>query len=257
MNDLFKRVMSGIIGLLLLIIIIHKGGLILSTAIFLVSIIGIRELFGAFEKIDIFPNHIIGLTSTFLIFANYTAGNRFYGLVIFISLILLMSQLLINKKASISGLSVTLLGFFYIPIMLFHLMLMDKYFIYMTFIIAFGSDTFAYFVGNLFGKNKLAPQISPNKTIEGAIGGVFGSILLVVLYSLVTKTSSSINYAILGGLGSIISQTGDLIASKIKRLTGIKDYGFIMPGHGGILDRFDSIIFVAPFVYYYALYFVK
>lgn len=118
---------------------------------------------------------------------------------------------------------------------------------------AWGSDTCALFAGMLFGKHKLAPVVSPKKTIEGAVGGVLGATLLMVLVVLLYNKFTPIDIPIwaavlLGAVGAVIGQLGDLAFSVIKRHTGIKDYGHIFPGHGGVLDRFDSVVFVAPVV---------
>ena len=126
------------------------------------------------------------------------------------------------------------------------------FFLIMTVVIAFGTDTFAYFSGMLFGKHKLIPSVSPKKTVEGAIGGTLLSTLAFVgcgyLYAyLYPDVRVRLPALILCGfLLAIVSQLGDLVASYIKRASGIKDYGGIFPGHGGVLDRFDSIIAVAP-----------
>lgn len=120
-------------------------------------------------------------------------------------------------------------------------------------VVAFSSDAFALFAGMAFGKHKLAPQLSPKKTVEGAIGGFFGAIAMILLYGLVLQTWGGLTvcYPILatyGALGSVLSQLGDLFFSYIKRQYGIKDYGNVFPGHGGVLDRFDSVIFCAPLI---------
>lgn len=136
--------------------------------------------------------------------------------------------------------------------------------------IAWGGDVMAYFSGYFFGKHKLAPKLSPKKTIEGAIGGVLGSVIFAVLmlfaYSQIKSIVEirNVDYAItatkyvvlaiIAALGSGIGMLGDLFASAIKRQCGIKDYGYIMPGHGGVLDRFDSILLVAPFISFMADY---
>ncbi|MBC7960212.1 MAG: phosphatidate cytidylyltransferase, partial [Vallitaleaceae bacterium] len=137
-------------------------------------------------------------------------------------------------------------------------------FVWLVFLIGFGSDTFAYFVGKALGKHKLVPGLSPNKTVEGALGGMIGAVLLTAGYGYVLFLNgtfadlSKIGWlALLGGLGSIVSIIGDLVASAIKRQTGIKDFGNLLPGHGGIIDRFDSNIFTAPFVYYIMILFIQ
>lgn len=126
-------------------------------------------------------------------------------------------------------------------------------FIFVPFIFAFLSDTGAYFAGYFFGKHKLAPIISPKKTIEGVVGGVVGAVVGMVVYCLILKSyfDFQVNYVfavIYGLIGSVAAVFGDLSFSAIKRQTGIKDYGNLIPGHGGILDRFDSMTVVAPLV---------
>lgn len=128
-----------------------------------------------------------------------------------------------------------------------------KFLVLMPFLAAWGSDTCALFAGMLFGKHKLAPVISPKKTIEGAAGGVVGSTVLMVIYATAMNhffgvEMSMVSAVLIGIFGSILGQIGDLSFSIIKRNYGIKDYSHLLPGHGGILDRFDSVIFVAPVV---------
>ena len=126
--------------------------------------------------------------------------------------------------------------------------------VWFVFIAAWGSDTGAYFVGRTIGKRKLAPKLSPKKTVEGAIGGIIIAAGLLVLYGFILNSQNIFNLTttdyialgIFGATGAVLGQAGDLFASSIKRRIGIKDYGKIIPGHGGVLDRFDSILFTAP-----------
>lgn len=137
------------------------------------------------------------------------------------------------------------------------------YLVWMIFVSSWISDTFAYFTGVLLGKHKLAPVLSPKKSIEGSIGGVTGSAAAGALFGYIfsTKVGQEINLiivcAILGALGSVISQIGDLAASAIKRNYDIKDYGTLIPGHGGIMDRFDSVIVTAPIIYFLVYYMIR
>ena len=124
-----------------------------------------------------------------------------------------------------------------------------QYHVWLIFLSAWGCDTCAYCVGMLFGKHKMAPVLSPKKSVEGAIGGVAGAFVLGIIYAALTNGPIFI-YALICGIGALISMVGDLTASAIKRNMDIKDYGRLIPGHGGILDRFDSIIFTAPMIYY-------
>ena len=139
-------------------------------------------------------------------------------------------------------------------LLLLRLMPMGKALVFLPLCISFGSDTFALFAGMLFGKHKLAPYVSPKKTVEGGIGGLLGGVIGMTLFKFVSGIFMDIplswtGVVLLGILGSVISQIGDLSFSVIKREFGVKDYGRLLPGHGGILDRFDSVTFVAPFVW--------
>ena len=127
----------------------------------------------------------------------------------------------------------------------------------LIFISSWMTDTGAYFVGSFMGKHKLIPDVSPKKTVEGAIGGVVVCMLSCFVYSMILNyidrdplvNMQTATFVVVGMTASVLSQLGDLVASSIKRDTGIKDFGDIFPGHGGFLDRFDSVMFVAPVVY--------
>lgn len=252
MKELGIRVTSGLIGIILLIFIVFKGGLFLSLSVYIISMIGIRELYKAMEKIQIKPIYVLGYLWTTGLFLNTLVEFNYFELILSLTTILLLILIVLKEKIEVKDISMTILGMIYIPFLLFHVVKLDgsKY-IWLIFIISFGTDTFAYTAGNLFGKNKLCPKVSPNKTIEGSIGGIIGSSILVIIFSLYFKLGPLWKLIGLAIICSVLAQLGDLVASRIKRLTGIKDYGFIMPGHGGALDRFDSIIFTAPVIYYY------
>lgn len=252
MKDLSKRTFSGLIGLILLIYIVLSGGYLLYFSIYILSLVGLREFYKAIENIEIKPVYLVGYLGSTGLFINFMTRNKYLGIVITSLIISLLILIVINKNVSIQDISITILGMFYIPFLFYHIIYLEntKY-IWLVFIIAFGTDTFAYISGNVFGKNKLCPSISPKKTIEGFIGGIVGSTSLLIIYSMYFDLNPLWKMIILSMICSIASQLGDLTASKIKRVSGIKDYGFIMPGHGGVLDRFDSIMFTAPIIYYY------
>ncbi|MBQ9979494.1 MAG: phosphatidate cytidylyltransferase [Oscillospiraceae bacterium] len=147
---------------------------------------------------------------------------------------------------------------FFIPMFLSALLaLMDaregRFLLFFPFIIAFSSDTGAFFTGKYMGRRKLAPLLSPNKTVEGSIGGIVASVIAMLIYGIIMMLPFGL-YVRIGSIiicaviGAVAGQFGDLVFSCIKRQAGIKDYGNLMPGHGGILDRFDSVIFVTPLV---------
>lgn len=164
-------------------------------------------------------------------------------------------------------------GFFeliYAPVLLSFLFIIREgwqhgiYLVWLVFLCSWGSDTCAYCVGVLFGKHKMAPKLSPKKSIEGGIGGVVGAALLFGLYTYFVINPFSaehiqmdlIGAMCLGAIGALVSMIGDLAASAIKRDYEIKDYGKLIPGHGGIMDRFDSVIIVAPIIFF-GLVFIK
>ncbi len=158
-------------------------------------------------------------------------------------------------------------GVFYVAVMLsyvYQIRMLERgaYIVWLVFLCSWGCDTCAYCVGVLFGKHKMSPKLSPKKSVEGAVGGVVGSVLLTFLYVWIFRSAMDVtlNEAVIlsaiSGVGALISMVGDLTASAIKRNYEIKDYGNLIPGHGGILDRFDSVIFTAPIIYYLAVYFV-
>ena len=154
-------------------------------------------------------------------------------------------------------------SFLYGPVMLSFLYLIregfptGKYLVWLVFLCSWGSDTCAYVVGVLFGKHKMTPKLSPKKSVEGAIGGIVGAALLFMLYVyLIERYFESgqfgigmVGAAALGAVGALVSMVGDLAASAIKRDYCIKDYGKLIPGHGGIMDRFDSVIIAAPLIF--------
>jgi phosphatidate cytidylyltransferase len=137
------------------------------------------------------------------------------------------------------------------------------YLAFLVFLCSWGCDTCAYCVGVLIGKHKMAPKLSPKKSIEGAVGGVLGSALLTALYCFIFRNHMNIDateiaiLAVIAAVAGLISMVGDLCASAIKRNYDIKDYGHLIPGHGGILDRFDSMIITAPIIYYLASFFLS
>ncbi|MCI5959540.1 MAG: phosphatidate cytidylyltransferase [Lachnospiraceae bacterium] len=162
----------------------------------------------------------------------------------------------------------TVFSFIYAPIMLSYLYMTrclkyGFYIVWLIFISSWICDTCAYLVGMAIGKHKLAPVLSPKKSIEGAVGGVVGSAIVGLIYALIlTHVDPDIEnmlwvFPVICAVGAMISQVGDLAASAIKRNYDIKDYGKLIPGHGGIMDRFDSVIFTSPMIYYMAVLLLK
>lgn len=184
---------------------------------------------------------------------NYPVG--MLGLVAFVAL-LFAEMMRDHVKLNFEMLAMVMCAGVLVPFMLasivrVHTLRLGRYFIMIPFIMAFGPDAGAYFAGRAFGQHKLAPVISPNKTVEGMIGGLLTGMLMMVIYTMILQLgfSMKVNYMyalIYGVIGSLGATFGDLCFSVIKRQNGIKDYGSIFPGHGGVLDRFDSMVVVAP-----------
>ncbi len=262
MKDLKVRVTSGVIGTILMILVVKMGNPILSIAVALFSLIGMKELFNAFENKGLKPLRVSAYT---IVVLSYAFGmmtklpNNNLHMQLFITIIsMYFLIMLLTKKYKVEDVGVTMLSLFYIPFLFSYLArLGGSIYIWLIFLVAFGTDTFAYFAGNLFGKHKLCPEISPNKTVEGFVGGIVGSVLLTMIYCYLVGVTNIMLYIPMAIIASMISQSGDLVASVIKRYTGIKDYGKLIPGHGGILDRFDSVIFTSPVIFYYIELIIK
>ncbi len=257
------RIISALI-LIPLLYAVYSGGWILKIAGFIIGLMALKEFYNAFKGLEIKPSFMIGTVSSIILylFIFFNRLNHLWSLWIFITILLILLTILIKKDSWVKEGAVTALGILYVVFFSFHVILIDgieKYniMIWLVFITAFVTDTCAYFSGYLFGKHKLWPEISPKKTIEGAVGGTIGSIVVSALFGYFMASDLMIHYIIIGFIGSIAGQTGDLTASAFKRRLGIKDFGTMIPGHGGILDRFDSILLTAPIIYYYIILFIQ
>lgn len=253
------RVLSGLI-MVPLLAILYFGGYILFAACILIGIMGVREFYKGFEAMDIRPNFIIACISAAGLYAINIAGGRYewYMLWLFASVLLSLLYLFNIEHRKLEDAMATITGIFYVVFFSFHVTLVDQtgpysIMVWLIVITAFGTDIMAYFSGYCFGKHKLCPKISPKKTIEGSVGGTLGSVILSGLFGWFFMPEVFVHCLVIGLLGGIVSQFGDLTASIFKRKMGIKDYGNLIPGHGGILDRFDSVLFTGPMVYYYII----
>ncbi|GAA4292192.1 phosphatidate cytidylyltransferase [Anaerocolumna aminovalerica] len=255
------RFRSSIILMIITITTIMLGGKVLFGTVLAISLIGMMELYRTI-KMNKSLLGIIGylacIALDFLILYQYEQYNM--GLFMAFLLILLLIYVFTFPKYRTEQVAIVFLGLFYVGVMLSYLYKVrvvedGAYLVWLIFIGAWGSDTSAYCTGMLIGKHKILPKLSPKKSLEGCIGGVVGAALLGLLYGTIIKDqitgigNPQFAFAIICGASSVISQIGDLAASAIKRNHDVKDYGNLIPGHGGILDRFDSIIFVAPIVY--------
>ena len=252
------RIISGVIGFFILLLIVILGGNILNVAILAISLIAVHEFHKAIRNIEnINPVRSLNYLFTIGLFLTNYSSRITVDFIIFLYVISMLVSSVLSKKHTLKDAAITLLGGLYIPFFFYHMYLLNEsIYIWIVFLSAFATDTFAYFSGVFFGKRKLCPTISPKKTIEGSIGGIIGCLIVIVLFSIYFKLENIFGLAMLSIVLSVMSQIGDLTASNIKRTAQIKDYGDLMPGHGGILDRFDSILFTTPIVYYFITYII-
>lgn len=258
-----KRILSTILGLPAVILFFIFGNkYAIGGLVFVASIICMHEYFFAIKKVSK-PIEWVGYLSNVLILLPTIFDNtKLMPIIVFtipfIILILFLHVITTDMKTTFKDAAYTLLGIMYIPFFLMFLELIrcmenGKILIGYTFIISWATDIFAYLIGRHFGKHKFS-KISPKKSLEGCVAGIIGAILIGITYTWIANTywSQEFSYGFItisAIILSIISQIGDFVASSVKRFVDLKDYGNLIPGHGGLLDRIDSLIFLAPFTY--------
>lgn len=275
------RLLSGIVLLILTAVFVSLGGIPLLTVLALLSIIGFLEMTKAIgitrEEGNFNRLEFAGIVGILLLYTlqmyfclQQDAVDVVYMLGIIVLTIIMLLAIYVASFPKFNATQVVgvVFAFLYVPVMLSFIGMtralpeIGSRVVWMIWISAWGSDTCAYCVGMLTGKtignHKAFPVLSPKKSIEGCIGGVVGAALLGMLFGKFVMGSDYgvVLMGIICGIGSVIAQCGDLAASAIKRNYGIKDYGKCIPGHGGILDRFDSIIFTAPCIYFLIYFFL-
>ena len=245
-----KERMKGILLMLPLIAVFFLGDIVFTIFALVLGIIGFHELKEAFAKKEIQLPAIIGLIVPAILFLISFANLPITAiLALIIGLLFGMVFLLLQEKMSIMDFIITIFSVLYafLPFWLISKIYAAdggiKYAV-LIFIIAFSTDIFALIFGKHFGKHKLIPHISPKKTVEGSLGGIFATTVIGCIYGYFTGIPLSWSLP-LSFCGSIVAQMGDLFASSIKRYCKIKDFSNLIPGHGGVLDRFDSVNFVA------------
>ena len=262
---MFKtRLLSGIVLVIAALVLIITGGDVLLISTLVISYIGMFELYRIFH-IEKEAVGIIGYLAATVYYCNLKFAFLPDTMVFVLGVLILMmfAYVFTYPKYKTEQVLAAFFGVFYVAVMLSYvyqtrMIEAGAYIVWLVFLCSWGCDTCAYCVGMLLGKHKMAPKLSPKKSIEGGIGGLAGAALLGALYALAINkwggASAGVGeYALICFVGGIISMIGDLAASAIKRNHEIKDYGKLIPGHGGILDRFDSVIFTAPVIYYLAV----
>lgn len=260
-----ERFVSSVILVIIALVTVIIGGPILATLLMVVSIIGMREIY----KIKEIENRLLGIIgyigTVFYYILIYTNNKEYVMMISLVILVFFMAEYVFTfPKYNANQVMLAFFGFFYVTVMLSYVYQTRAlengiYAVWFIFISSWICDTSAYCVGILIGKHKMAPILSPKKSIEGAIGGLVGAGLVAAIYGCCINhfaggDVSPIIFAVICMIGAAISMVGDLAASGIKRDNNVKDYGNLIPGHGGILDRFDSMIFTAPIIYYLTYY---
>jgi len=268
MNPHLMRWITGAIAVPILFTIIAYG----SEGIFALLIMGAtlagmaeynRMVFGS----GFSPEKVETLVAALLILVSATSGDMALQVVILtfaVMTVLMFNLLRVSKKGmDMTAAGGVILGILYIPLLMSHFILIRQApagvrWIFFILVLAFSGDIAAYYVGRAMGKKKLLPQVSPGKTVEGTIGLVAGSIAGCLVFRQLFLPQLPVAHAVILGLvGSVVGQLGDLCESVLKRSAGVKDSGTLLPGHGGILDRLDCLMFIAPFVYYYRVLIIR
>lgn len=260
---MLKRVISGICLVAIVAPALYFGSWYLYFLCLLISLVGDFELL----RVAGLHKSLLGICSyiaTICYYITLTISDYKYSiLVLVIAFLAQMSVYVFTfPKYKAENVMWSFFAIVYVTMMLAYIYetrALDNgiYLVWLIFVSSWGNDTFAYFTGVLLGKHKMAPVLSPKKSVEGAVGGVVGATVIGIIYGSIVSsrmTDMIINpvviFALASCFGAILSIVGDLAASAIKRNYNVKDYGKLIPGHGGILDRFDSVIFTAPVVYW-------
>lgn len=254
-----ERLIGGFFVAVITLITLLSGGIISAAILTVVSLFGVYEFLKVYA-LEKTPFAIIDYIGTLVFYTLiYLKKETFlFPLVILILMLVLVVYVFLFPKYKDSDIIKVFFGFVYVTVLLsfvFRIRSMESGLLLSFFILisSWGNDVFAYLVGSAIGKHKLSPKVSPNKSVEGFIGGVLGAGVIGFLFAVIFADGipfSGLYCALIAALGSIPAVIGDLAASAIKRDNEIKDYSHLIPGHGGILDRFDSVFFTAPIIYY-------
>lgn len=269
-KEKITRILTSVIGLpFITALLIFANTTVMDIFTAIIALISMYEYFHCFKSTNkANPSEFLGYILCILIaFTHMVKGEILIQIIVLLIptciLILFVEFILSNGKKTVKDIAITMLGICYIPLMLIYLSfisnmnlgtgLTGRILIWFVLIASWGSDVFAYTIGRHFGKHKLT-KISPKKTVEGSIAGIIGATVLGIIYAVLCNNlwGTQINYLLIGvivAVLSVVGQIGDLAASSIKRYCEIKDFSDLLPGHGGMLDRIDSIIFVLPFAF--------
>jgi len=269
-KNLQNRVIIGFSGGIVLLVLAFTGGWYFFSALMIILCLSMREMHMMGEQLGYNKFDVVSYIASAAVlfdFYLYSGKNLYVIIVIFITYLLIYATFR-NKEKQLQEITFRCFVTFYLSLFLGSLLLVREYpfaagyetggkIIASVFLSTWILDTFAYFAGKMFGKHKLFPVISPKKTVEGGIGGLVGAVGMIVAAKYIFFQQLPMIHAVLIGLIiGTLGQIGDVVESFFKRTTGVKDASSILPGHGGVLDRFDSLIFISPFIYWYVTFFL-
>jgi len=263
-----KKIWTAIVIIPPVVFLIALGPpLVLTLMVLLVTFLGLREFYNLSLPDSQRIERVVGIGLGVILSLVISCGDAKNVSPFVVILLLILSLLFMatskNLSSTISHIGITLFGIFYIGFLLSHVVLIrnivdGKLWVLFLMVTVWAGDIFALFIGSLFGKRKLYPKISPKKTYEGLAGGVVGSVAVALIFALVFIPRFDKGPCILLAIGmGLLGQLGDFTESMLKRSAQVKDSGSLIPGHGGMLDRLDSFLFSAPFLYYSLPYFLK
>lgn len=279
MNETSKRIAVAVVGIPLAIAVVYLGGWVLAALLAVIAVLGAAEFYRMAANRQARPLTGIGaaMAAAFVVAAALApeSGPIHFGHVLTVGTLVVATAAIWARGVEgqpLLSISTTLTGAVYagalltFGLFLRHLpghqgALHGTALVFAPVLLTWTSDTFAYFVGRKWGRTRLIPRVSPGKTVQGAVGALVGSVLVGAAYALVLQGFGSyragvLELALLGLAVSVVAQVGDLAESLLKRDTGVKDSGTLLPGHGGALDRFDSLLFTLPLAYYFFRYWV-
>lgn len=277
---MLKRILTSVVGIPLAFVVIlwpYRNGLVFAVVMCVVTALGTLEFYGGVRKIGARPIEWAGAIASVL----FVASMRTYhdatiavlpAVLTGLLVTCLVVEILRRQRAPIVNVGATVFGAVYVGWLLSYIVVLrglpgtlniwgqqvqaGAAFVLYIFLCTWASDTGAYFIGRSYGRTKIAPKLSPNKTVEGCVAAMVSTVLASALFGWVIGLPYG-HALLLGAIFGVVAQLGDLSESAIKREIGIKDFGVMFPGHGGILDRFDSMLFTGPAAYYYITLLVK
>ncbi len=269
LSNRIQRILVALIFIPVLIFVTFIGNIPFLIFSLLIAIFAYVEFVKMAANKNISANLPLGIIAiTFIVINVYSTITDFLIIILITSLLLLINELFRNKAAAINNLGASLLGIFYIGLFSSSLVALREfysemlyieggYLVISMFVSIWVCDSAAYFIGSALGKHKLFPRVSPKKSWEGAIAGfIFAVVTFIAAHEILLDILTLTDTILIGTIIGVFGQLGDLVESLLKRDAAVKDSSSIIPGHGGIFDRFDSILFIAPTVYLYFHFFI-